>query len=95
MGRGEIPVRQKPKGFHERVGYPERHRGVKGPVRIGLVVVRATESSPASTADPRTTSPFGSTEADCDALAVEVPLAVSSEVEVSLFRLTVGVDTGV
>lgn len=56
---------------------------------------RGTKSGPVETVGPGTTYPSVSAEADCADLAVEVALAVRSEVKVSLFRLAVGIDTGI
>lgn len=65
------------------------------PVREMYLAARATEAGPSKTTCPGTTGPSLSAEADCDELAVTLPLAVRLEAEVLLFRLTDGVDTGV
>lgn len=61
----------------------------------GPVEARATEYGLAKTAGPGITRPFLSTKTQCYELALEIPFTVPSEAEVSLFRLTVGVDAGV
>lgn len=59
------------------------------------VAARVTESGPAETTSPGTSSPSVSAEVDYDEFAVVVPLAARSEVEASPYRPIVDVDTGV